>query len=63
MDIPSCVLLDTNIVNFVLDWGEVIHDGGEVPAHVSDRDAEGETRYAKRGDAPNCGDWLAVAVF
>jgi hypothetical protein len=62
MDIPSCVLLDTNIVNFVLDWDEVIHDGGEVPVHVSDRDA-GEDRYAKRGDAPNCGDWLAVAVF
>lgn len=26
----------------------MIHDGGEVPAHVSDRDAEGEDRYAKR---------------
>ena len=40
MDIPGRVLLDTNIVNFILDWGEAIHDGGEIPAHVSDRDAE-----------------------
>ena len=40
MDIPGRVLLDTNVVNFILDWGEVIHDGGEIPAHVSDRDAE-----------------------
>ncbi len=40
MDIPGRVLLDTNIVNFILDWGEAIHDGGEIPAQVSDRDAE-----------------------
>lgn len=39
MDIPGRVLLDTNIVNFMLDWGEVIHDGGEIPAHVCERDA------------------------
>jgi hypothetical protein len=36
-------------VNFVLDWDEVIHDGGEVPAHVSDRDAgEDPVRQAGR---------------
>src|SRR5712691_5200144 len=40
MDIPGRVLLDTNVVNFILDWGEAIHDGGEIPAHVSDCDAE-----------------------
>lgn len=40
MDIPGRVLLDTNIVNFILDWGEAIHDGGDIPAHVSGRDAE-----------------------
>lgn len=40
MDIPGRVLLDTNIVNFILDWGEAIHDGGEIPAHASDTDAE-----------------------
>lgn len=40
MDLPGRVLLDTNIVNFILDWGEVIHDGGGIPANVSDRDAE-----------------------
>lgn len=40
MDIPGRVLLDTNIVNFILDWGEVIHDGGGIPAGVSERDAE-----------------------
>lgn len=40
IDIPGRVLLDTNVVNFILDWGEAIHDGGEIPAYVSDRDAE-----------------------
>ena len=40
MDIPGRILLDTNVVNFILDWGEAIHDGGEIPAHVSDRDTE-----------------------
>jgi hypothetical protein len=40
MDIPGRVLLDTNIVNFILDWNEVIHDGGEIPTHVSNRDAK-----------------------
>lgn len=40
MDIPGRVLLDTNVVNFILDWGEAIHDGGEIPPHVSARDAE-----------------------
>ena len=40
MDIPSRSLLDTNVVNFVLDWKDAIHDGDEIPAHVSDRDAE-----------------------
>jgi predicted nucleic acid-binding protein len=39
MDIPGRVLLDTNIVNFILDWGETIHDGGEIPTHVADLDA------------------------
>jgi predicted nucleic acid-binding protein len=38
MGIPDRVLLDTNIVNFILDWGEAIHDGGELPSHVNDRD-------------------------
>lgn len=40
MDIPGRVLLDTNVVNFILDWGEAIHDGGQIPADVSVRDAE-----------------------
>lgn len=40
MDIPGRVLLDTNIVNFILDWGEAIHDSGEIPSYVSDRDVE-----------------------
>ncbi len=40
MDNLGRVLLDTNIVNFILDWGEAIHDGGEIPAHVPDRDVE-----------------------
>jgi hypothetical protein len=40
IDIPRRVLLDTNIVNFILDWGEAIHDGAGIPEFVSDRDAE-----------------------
>lgn len=40
MDIPSRVLLDTNIVNFLLDWGEAIHDGGKIPAGVPRRDID-----------------------
>jgi len=40
MDIPGRVLLDTNVVNFILDWGEAIHDGGEIPPQVSAQDAE-----------------------
>ena len=40
MDIPGRVLLDMNVVNFILDWGEVIHDSGVIPADVSERDAQ-----------------------
>ncbi len=40
MNVPGRVLLDTNIVNFILDWGEVIHDGGAIERIVSERDAE-----------------------
>jgi hypothetical protein len=29
--IPNRILLDTNVVNFTLDWGEAIFDGGEIP--------------------------------
>lgn len=29
--IPGRVFLDTNVVNFILDYGEQIHDGVEIP--------------------------------
>ena len=35
--IPGRVLLDTNVVNFVLDHGQCIHDGALIPAHLSER--------------------------
>jgi hypothetical protein len=34
MDIPGRVFLDTNVVNFTLDWGEAIFDGGEIPDYL-----------------------------
>ena len=39
MDIPSRILLDTNIVNFMLDWGDAIHDGFEIPSSILYQDA------------------------
>ena len=33
--IPGRVFLDTNVVNFILDYGEQIHDGAEVPDRYS----------------------------
>jgi hypothetical protein len=36
-DIPGRVFLDTSVVNFVLDYGEQIHDGRTMPPSVSDR--------------------------
>lgn len=36
-EIPSRVFLDTCVVNFVLDYGEQIHDGGEIPFDISRR--------------------------
>lgn len=38
MNIPRRVLLDTNVVNFTLDWGEAICDGGDVPDDLPQRD-------------------------
>lgn len=35
---PTRILLDTNVVNFTMDWGEVIFDGGEIPNTLSNRD-------------------------
>ena len=34
--IPGRVFLDTNVVNFILDYGEQIHDGVPLPRHLSD---------------------------
>jgi hypothetical protein len=38
VEIPGRVLLDTNIVNFILDWGEAIHDGGSITSDISPKD-------------------------
>ena len=35
--IPGRVFLDTNVVNFILDHGEQIHDGVEIPVACSPR--------------------------
>lgn len=38
-DIPGRIFLDTCVVNFILDFGEQIHDGLAVPPQVGERDA------------------------
>jgi hypothetical protein len=38
-DIPGRIFLDTCVVNFILDFGEQIHDGVAVPPQVDERDA------------------------
>ena len=38
MNLPRRVFLDTNVVNFTLDWGEMIFDGKEIASHVHHRD-------------------------
>ena len=38
-DIPGRAFLDTSVVNFVLDHGEQIHDGAELPRNISKRAA------------------------
>jgi hypothetical protein len=36
--IPTRILLDTNVVNFTLEWGEAIFDGGGIPREVPEGD-------------------------
>lgn len=36
-EIPGRVFLDTNVLNFILHYGEQIHDGAEPPTDTSDR--------------------------
>lgn len=36
-DIPGRAFLDTSVVNFMLDYGEQIHDGVDIPENISDR--------------------------
>jgi hypothetical protein len=36
-DIPGRIFLDTSVVNFILDYGEQIHDGMLIPGNLSDR--------------------------
>ena len=38
MNIPGRIFLDTNVVNFSLDWREAIFDGAEIPEHIGERD-------------------------
>src|SRR5438445_9884967 len=38
-EIPSRVFLDTCVVNFMLDFGEQIHDGATSPPRIDDRQA------------------------
>ena len=38
-DIPGRVFLDTCVVNFILDYGEQIHDGAAHAQNTSERDA------------------------
>jgi hypothetical protein len=35
--IPSHIFLDTSVVNFILDYGEQIHDGIPIPEHATFR--------------------------
>jgi len=37
--IPGRVFLDTCVVNFILDFGEQIHNGAAVPPQTSEREA------------------------
>jgi hypothetical protein len=37
---PGRALLDTNIVNFTLDWGEAIFDGGHIPENLPPQDLD-----------------------
>ena len=36
-DVPGRIFLDTCVVNFVLDYGEQIHDGTPAPADAGER--------------------------
>lgn len=37
IDIPGRVFLDTSVVNFILDYGEQIHDGAALPQDANER--------------------------
>ena len=39
-DIPGRAFLDTSVVNFMLDYGEQIHDGSGIPANTTNRVAQ-----------------------
>lgn len=40
MEIPGRVLLDTNVINFILDWGRPIFENEEIPSFVLPTDVE-----------------------
>lgn len=40
MEIPGRIFLDTNLVNFILDYGEQIHDGMPLPYVANERVAK-----------------------
>lgn len=48
--IPENIFLDTNVVNFILDHGEEIHDGAPVPQNA--------TVWVRRDVAALAGIWL-----
>lgn len=62
MGIPRRVFLDTNVLNFTLDWGEVIFDGGMLPSDVSSRVRSDVSALRVLLGPPRCPAWeLAIS--
>jgi hypothetical protein len=38
--VPNRIFLDTNVVNFTLDWGAAIFDGGSIPDELPAKDID-----------------------
>jgi len=63
-DVPGRVFLDTSVVNFILEFGEQIHDGADKPRWVSKYQSEDIDALYNIFLAGRRADWqLAISPF
>jgi len=63
-DVPGRVFLDTSVVNFILDYGEQIHDGAPIPQNSTKRVVKDIEAFRNIFLVGQRGTWqLAISPF